>query len=467
MQSRFFELKRHRILTTVATAPVTIALVAFALRLATILAEHTYEIPAHARSWNFAYEMGAIAGAVASGHGFQSPFSPTGGPTAWVGPVYPLMLAAVFKVFGIYSNASAFVSLALNSLFAAVNAWIIFLIGRDIFGRGVGLISAWVWALLPYAIFWPTHWIWETSLSALLLSLAFLWTLRLEGTTDWRKWLGFGFFWALIALTNATLLSFLPVSVGWLYWQLRRRQLRRLVPVALLAAAFAAGLSPWVIRNYLAFGKLIILRSDFGEELWAGNHAGSNGLYWEVKPWSSSELRRLGEVGYMAERRRVALQFIASHPGDFALFTAKRIAYFWCDLPQGWRVPHFGTGTRQALHFGFALVAFWGLWEAYKKKQKGTPLFAGLFALYPLVYYVTHFQPRYQHPITPEMLTLAVYLFYVSAGQRSTFVSLWWKRLRPVAKGHSQELTQIAKTGALLKNRLSLGASSIRTKLVP
>ncbi len=34
-------------------------------------------------------------------------------------------------------------------------------------------------------------------------------------------------------------------------------------------------------------------RSDFGEELFAGNYEGSNGLYYEVKRWNLSELKRV------------------------------------------------------------------------------------------------------------------------------------------------------------------------------
>ena len=37
-----------------------------------------------------------------------------------------------------------------------------------------------VWALLPYSIYWSVVWVWETSLSAFLLSLLFLLTLEME-----------------------------------------------------------------------------------------------------------------------------------------------------------------------------------------------------------------------------------------------------------------------------------------------
>ena len=71
--------------------------------------------------------------------------------------------------------------------------------------------------------------------------------------------------------------------------------------------------------------------------------------------------------------------------------------------------------ARHALYFGFALLAFWGLWTAYRNNVTGTFLFIGLFFFYPLIYYITHSHPRYQFPLVPEMLILAVYLLYSSA----------------------------------------------------
>ena len=132
---KFIFKPKWRRFTSAVQIPLTIVLVAFALRVATIVAEHTYQVPIRGRGWYFAYEMGAIAGSVASGRGFRSPFCAACGPTAWVGPIYPLLLAGIFKVFGAYTNLSAFVSLAVNSIFGAVNALVIFHIARDIFDR--------------------------------------------------------------------------------------------------------------------------------------------------------------------------------------------------------------------------------------------------------------------------------------------------------------------------------------------
>src|SRR5664280_1449345 len=48
------------------------------------------------------FESCRIAASIVSGHGFSSPYGIPTGPTAWLPPVYPYLVAAVFKVLGVY-----------------------------------------------------------------------------------------------------------------------------------------------------------------------------------------------------------------------------------------------------------------------------------------------------------------------------------------------------------------------------
>jgi hypothetical protein len=154
-------------------SPAWIAAIALIVRVGWIVIGHTYKFKNTDDNFGFGWEMGRIAAALASGHGFSSPFGPATGPTAWEPPLYPYLTAGVFLVFGIYSKASAFVLLSLNSIFSALTCVPIFLIARRIFSEKVAVGSAWTWALLPNIIFWCTRAIWETSLAALLLTLIF------------------------------------------------------------------------------------------------------------------------------------------------------------------------------------------------------------------------------------------------------------------------------------------------------
>ena len=53
------------------------------------------------------------------------------------------------------------------------------------FSEKVAVGSAWAWALLPNVIFWCTRYVWETSLSALLVAMIFWLTLELQHREGW------------------------------------------------------------------------------------------------------------------------------------------------------------------------------------------------------------------------------------------------------------------------------------------
>lgn len=399
--------------------PVVIASVGFLLRLVNIIGNRTY---AGTNAWTFGYETGQIAYWLATGHGFSSPYLSSPQPTAVFTPANPLLLAGLFKVFGVFTNGSRFAMLALGAFFSALICMTLFAIGKPIFGRAVAVLAAWAWALLPNAIYWSTHWISDINLFTLMLSLGFLLTLRLGRNEHLWKAFALGLFWALGLLINPAIGSFMVVSIGWLAYQLRHSYRKALALSAITCLGVALGMVPWVVRNYRVFGEVVLLRSVFpGYELWDGNHPGGTGLQWKISPWNPDRLRQLGELGYMAECRRDAIQFILHNPGTFAVFSLRRIGYFWCNIP--------GRAPRHALYFDFALLTFYGLGVAYRKKVRGMSLFAGLFLFFPLVYYITHCEPRYQFPIMPEMLLLAVYALHASYRQPSRLAS-WWLAMK-------------------------------------
>src|SRR6185437_3156378 len=88
-----------------------IVLLAFVLRLLVIVVGHTYRINPLRDHFSFGWEMGRIARSIVQGQGFSSPTDLNSGPTAWAAPVYPYVIAAAFKTFGLYSKAAAFAML--------------------------------------------------------------------------------------------------------------------------------------------------------------------------------------------------------------------------------------------------------------------------------------------------------------------------------------------------------------------
>src|SRR5215472_8956985 len=157
----------------VRTSLFWMVVIGFALRLGLIVVAHTYKFKDYDHDFSFGWEMGRIGRAIANGRGFADPFDGQTGPTAWEPPLYPGLIAGVFRLTGVYTHASALILLAINSVFSALTCIPIFLIARKCFGERVAVWTAWMWALLPSVMYWCTRWVWETSLAALLLTAIF------------------------------------------------------------------------------------------------------------------------------------------------------------------------------------------------------------------------------------------------------------------------------------------------------
>ena len=412
-----------RIWGRIGDRPLWIGVIAFLLRVGWIAIGHTYKFKTIDDNFSFGWEMGRIAASLASGHGFSSPFGPATGPTAWEPPFYPYVMAGVFLLFGIYSKASAFVLLTLNSAFSALTCIPIFLIAKRVFSEKVAIGSAWAWALLPNVMFWCTRAVWETSLSALLLATAFWLALTLEDRDGWSAWIEFAVLWGLIALNGTSLLSFLPAAGLWAWYRRAKRGKRSFTGVVLASVIFFACITPWLMRNYRVFGKFIFIRDNFGAELRLGNGDGADAtlmLYLDPPhdPFAMRQFEAMGELDYIAMRKRQAISYIKADYGRFAVLCLKRLLIFWAGPPRVTDPPWLGP-AKDSLFLGSSVLAIWGLGRALRQRRPGAWLFFWLMLLYPAIYYFVYAIQRYRHAIEPEMAMLCAFLL-TEAGKKTT-----------------------------------------------
>jgi len=388
-------------------------LIAFALRFGYIVADHTYKFKTVDENFSFGFEMGRIGRAIATGQGFADPFNSHTGPTAWEPPLYPYLITGVFKLAGVYTHASALILLSINSLFSALTCVPIFLIARKCFDEKIAVWTTWLWALLPSVMYWCTRWVWETSLAALLLAILFWLTLTLEEVEGTKPWIVYGMLWGVAALTNTSLLGFLPASGMWAWYRRQQKGLASVAGVALASLFFAATIAPWLMRNYATFGKLIFIRSNFGAELRLGNGPFADGMWmqWLHPSQNVVELRRyqqLGELEYIAVRKREAMDFIRASYPRFAGLSLKRFIYYWGGLPRSSEIPALAP-FKNSVFLASSVLAFWGLGRALRKHEPGAWLFFWLLITYSAIYYFVFPHPRYRHPIEPELGILIVY----------------------------------------------------------
>jgi len=410
---------------------------AFVVRVLYLTLAHTYHFRSYDEHFQFGWEAGRIARALATGHGYADPFGNSflghTGATAWLPPLYPLLMAGVFKLFGVYTAASAWVLLVINSAFSAATVLAIWEIAVRCYSRRNAVWSAWLWALYPAAMQYAVRWIWEMTLTTAVFTWAIVLALRLRDVdvhasyraeTDSRRtvlWAVFGLMWGAIALLNSTLLLFLPVCGLWILmgtWG-RPHALRTAVLGGLV---FLASITPWEVRNYNVFHKFIPLRGNLGVEAYLGNGPGSNGflMAYDHPNQSSIQFRlyaKLGEVRYATMRGKLAQAYIHAHPAHFLANCVKRIYFFWAGVPSvsGWAVE-----LPRLLSFGFiSLVGLMGLALALRRRVPAAGLFAWAFLLLPVSYYLVTAGARFRHPLEPLITVLGVYLFQSASPRRA------------------------------------------------
>lgn len=328
-------------------------------------------------------EPSHIAAHLVRGDGFASPYTSLPLPSAQQPPLYPIFVAGIFWLFGVFSNLSLYVILGVNALIGGVTTLFVYRAGCKYLSPSVGLIAGWAWALLPTVVITDLM-LSAYSFSTLALILWLNYVPDLAPST--RNWILLGAATGVMLLLNPMLAILIPASAVWIY----REQ------AIVMAVTALAVLAPWYVRNYRVMGHIYPgLRNNFGLELYLGNHPGMSGTHDYSHPDSpyGDELPKVGEAQFFEDRQKKAITFIRAQPTGFILRSVKRFAEFWF---RPWPL----------LYVILLALGLFGVAIAPRPLRIFTAM---LFVFYPLVFYVTQvsWPTAYRHPIEPLLLLMA------------------------------------------------------------
>jgi hypothetical protein len=355
------------------------------------------------RNWLFskAPDLGFLACSLSSGHGLSSPFGGSTGPTAFLAPGYPGVVGLVFYFFGSYSLPSAALLMALQTAFGVFTVAAVMHVAGQMFGAATAKLAGAFWAVSP-PLLWLPAMLWDTSLSALLLIGMVALALRCVERPRNVLWAAIGGYCGLAMLVNPSLTLALFAVLGWSAWQTHSRPW---ICWLVLVAVFA----PWPLRNARVLHAFIPLRSNFGYEMWQGNHGGASGLFdARLEPLQNKQeyqdYAREGEVLYMGNKSMLAKAYVRAHPGDFLRLSAIRMVRFW-------------TGAGSEVNSGIvvlhavltSLLSLWGLAALYRQSRRTAMLFALPVLIFPLPYYITHPDFRFRLLLDPLLTILSAY----------------------------------------------------------
>jgi hypothetical protein len=379
-------------------------------------------LASYPRDWLFskAPDLGYLACSLSSGHGLSSPFGGSTGPTAFLAPGYPGVVGLIFYIFGSYSLASAGLILALQTVFGALTVVAIMRVAEQMFGAATGKLAGTFWAVSPPLLWLPAV-LWDTSLSALLLIGMVALAVRCVERPGNGLWAAMGGYCGLAMLVNPSLTLALFAVLGWSAWQTHTRPW---ICGLVLLAVFA----PWPLRNARVLHAFIPLRSNFGYEVWQGNHSGASGMFdARLEPLQNkreySDYVREGEVAYMRSKSTLAKVYVRADPGEFLWLSATRVVRFW-------------TGAGSEVNSGIvelhavltSLLGLLGLAALWRQSRTKAFLFLLPLVIFPLPYYITHPDFRFRLLLDPLLTILSAYAVY----RLNSYWSAAHEQLHPV-----------------------------------
>lgn len=382
-----------------------VPILAVALLLRLLMALAMIERGANLWFYNQASELGCLAQSVIDGHGLASPFCGTTGPSAFLGPGYPLLVALSFRLFGSYSMGAAAMLVACQIVFGLLLIVSTMLVARRVFNNHVANVTGLICAFSPALTQLPVLF-WETSFTALSLTSAVALGLHCIDRPKRSNWAWLGVLCGLSMLVNPALLLTLAAIVAVAVYR-SPAMFRHASLVTLLTWTLVFAI--WPIRNQIVLNTFVPLRTNLGYEFWQGNRPGANGefsaeLHPNLNRAEHMRYSQLGEVAYMHEKSTLAIAAVEADPTRFVELSLKRAARFWSGFTSK------NGSTLLTLNLSMTSVfAAVGLVFLLIKNSGDTLLTGAPFLLFPLPYYLTHADCRFRLVLDPLAIMLSVY----------------------------------------------------------
>jgi len=370
-------------------------------------------------------------------------------------PLYPYFLAAIYRLFGRDLLLIRMIQAGLGSL----SAVLVYLLGKEVFDRKVGILAGLVAAAYGALIFYDGSII-LTPLLVLLNLAALFFLVRADATGRPALYALSGIALGLSAIGRAAVLVFVPAALLWVWFGPggrahkqgetaggsggeRRRAAGRtggrgFLTSGRVSPAMAAGLlllgvlvvlMPVTVRNFVVSQDFVLVTSNGGLNFYIGNSEISSGSYAlppgldivndpDGKAIAEEAVgRELGPSEVSSYWYGRARAFISENPGRWTRLLVRKLSWATSsyELPQLENY-YFQSRYSRLLSFplpGFAILAPLGLLGlGLTLRRRRSLLLALFFAIYVLSVVAFFVLARYRLPAVPVLIIGAAYAVF-------------------------------------------------------
>jgi len=360
-------------------------------------------------------------------------------------PGYPYFLAGLYVLTDQGYVRARFIQM----LIGLASCLLAFMLGRSIFGQGVGLIFAAMMSVYWLFVYFEGEL--QAPVLMVLLTLATLnvlagWVHR----TTYKNTIAAGVLLGLLGLVMPNTLVLAPVALVWIWWVGRRRKDYRRFRTALIGFSLgvAVAVAPATIRNYAVSGDPVFVTSNAGINFYIGNNEYTDcvtanapilGQYTGLGSWTCFDEpaiteavekivgRPLGSSEVSRFFTRKAFEHIAAHPGRTLELIGRKTLLFWgpAEISNS-EVMYYDRAHSRVLRFlpgfpvalslaiiGLALLFMefrgrrrreGGTDEKYSRRFELMVLLLAFVAIYFASYLPFFIAGRYRVPVIPVLL---------------------------------------------------------------
>jgi 4-amino-4-deoxy-L-arabinose transferase-like glycosyltransferase len=285
------------------------------------------------RLWGDAYAYYWSGRLLAEGHGFIQPLPWVANHVRIESPDRPpgyFLFLGFWSLIGIKSwLAQRFFSifLGLGSIYVAG------LIGKEVAGRRVGLVAAFIAAVYPY--FWIHDGMgMSETMTILTVSICLLLAYRYWREPSWQRAVWLGVSGGIGALTHPdTALTVALFGIAVVLLAKGQPWRRRAIDFTLVGATALLVLSPWVIRNMVVFDEPVYLSTGLDVTLAVTNcdetYHGEYRAFWYME-CATRHTPPKGDLSVQAVYwRHLALDYVKDHKSEVPGIVAARVGRMW------------------------------------------------------------------------------------------------------------------------------------------
>jgi 4-amino-4-deoxy-L-arabinose transferase-like glycosyltransferase len=341
-------------------------------------------------------------------------------------PLYPLLLTAVYFLFGHSIMALQIIQSVIGSLTCAA----VYLIGRTLFSQLPGIIAAVLAGFYPYSVFY-TGMILSETLYAFMITATILAVIRTIDSFNYWNWLITGVFLALTSLCKPVFLIFIPFYIVWFIFSEKGSSYSiKAGAIALLGMAMTV--LPWTFRNYSYYGGFLLI-STGAHDFWMTNN--DMAMQLETLPemdesapekWNwfpkekHEEIAKLPALDAEKVFLKDGLAWVGNNTNKFAWLLWRRFLHFWRLWPtmaarRDKLIAKFTSGI-------YLPLAWIGMALSIKNIRKKSAILIVLFVSITMGHLLFATMIRYRVPIDPLVLVFTGYT-----------ISLLYEKLRKYA----------------------------------